>query len=95
LEGFFLTCIVQVANRRCNLCPYKRVKSKAIETEKRVAMESKQLSGMKVSDIKKLMQVPENEILGEVIRLNCTRYSNGLDVIRICTLIRQRKHKSA
>ncbi|MCA1751616.1 MAG: hypothetical protein ABR572_00795 [Cryomorphaceae bacterium] len=57
-------------------------------------METKQLSGLHVSDFKKLMRIPENEIMGEVIRLNCTRYSNGLDVIRICTLIRQRKHRT-
>lgn len=58
-------------------------------------MKTKQISGLNVSDFKKLMQIPESEIMGEVIRLNCTRYSNGLDVIRICTLIRQRKHKTA
>ncbi len=55
-------------------------------------MNREQNSGLRPGDLKKLMQVPEKDIMGEIIRLNCTRYANGLDVIRVCTLIRKRRH---
>ncbi len=61
---------------------------------KRIAMERKHPSGLRLGDLKRLMSVPESEIMGEIIRLNCTRYSNGLDVIRVCTLIRERRHQT-
>lgn len=57
-------------------------------------MNREQNSGLRPGDLKKLMQIPDSEIMGEIIRLNCTRYSNGLDVIRVCTLIRKRRHQT-
>lgn len=58
-------------------------------------MSTKLFSGLRARDYKRLMNVPESEIMGEVIRLNCTQYSNGLDVIRVCSLIRQQRHQRA
>lgn len=52
-------------------------------------MDTKQLSGLRQKDFRKLLGIPDNEVMGEIIRLNCTVYSNGLDVIRVCTLIQQ------
>jgi hypothetical protein len=52
-------------------------------------MDTKQLSGLRKKDFRKLLGIPDNEVMGEIIRLNCTVYSNGLDVIRVCTLIQQ------
>ncbi len=56
-------------------------------------MNTKLISGLKANDFKRLLQVPEHEVLGEIIRLNCTSYSNGLDVIRVCTLLRERRNQ--
>jgi hypothetical protein len=54
-------------------------------------MKSKTISGLRTSDFRKLLNIPDHEVMGEIIKLNCTEYSNGLDVIRVCNLIRQKK----
>ncbi len=51
-------------------------------------MEPSSSTGLLRQDIKRLLQTPESDLLGEIIRLNQTRYGNTLDVIRICTNIR-------
>ena len=38
-------------------------------------------SGLKQADIKHLLRTPEADLLGEIIKLNHTIYSNTLDVI--------------
>ncbi len=58
-------------------------------------MNRNNLSGLSTSDFKKLLNIPDSEVMGEIIRLNCTAYSNGLDVIRICTLIKQKRSNAA
>ncbi len=55
------------------------------------AMDTEQLAGLKKTDFRKLLKVPEKEIVGEVIRLNCTIYANSLDVIRVCNIIRMKR----
>ena len=50
-------------------------------------------SGLKKADIQHLLATPEADLLGEIIRLNHTIYSNTLDVIKVCSVIRRkRKH---
>ena len=53
------------------------------------------LAGLKKNDFNRLLQTPENELLGEIIRLNCTIYQNTLDVIKVSTQIRIRKTRAA
>jgi hypothetical protein len=52
-------------------------------------------SGLKQADLQHLLRTPESELLGEIIRLNHTIYSNTLDVIKVCTIIRQKKRRVA
>jgi hypothetical protein len=54
-------------------------------------MDTKQLSGLRKKDFAKLLGIPDSEVMGEIIRLNCTAYSNALDVIRVCTLIKEHR----
>ncbi len=56
-------------------------------------MTYREYTGLKSRDFKKLLRIPDSEILGEVIRLNCTVYSNGLDVIKVCTYIKESRIK--
>lgn len=49
--------------------------------------------GLKTRDFKRLLNVPESDIMGEIIRLNCTVYSNCLDVIKVCNFILENKQK--
>lgn len=60
-------------------------------TEKHSAMKEKCLEGLKRRDIKFLLKTPEEELVGEIIRLNCTIYQNTLDVIKVSLHIRNRK----
>ena len=55
------------------------------------AMKEKCLEGLKRRDFQFLLKTPEEELLGEIIRLNCTIYQNALDVIKVSTHIRMRK----
>lgn len=50
-------------------------------------------SGLKRADLKYLLKTPESDLIGEIIRLNHTIYSNTLDVIKVCTIIRQRRKR--
>lgn len=59
------------------------------------AMKEKCLEGLKRSDFELLLKTPENDLLGEIIRLNCTIYQNTLDVIKVSTHIRLRKTRAA
>ncbi len=58
-------------------------------------MSEKSLSALTEKDFQSLLNTPENELLGEIIRLNCTLYANGLDVIKVRTAIRLRQRKVA
>lgn len=58
-------------------------------------MKENNLAGLKQSDFKKLLSTPEHELLGEIIRLNCTIYQNTLDVIKVSSQIRIRKTRAA
>ena len=48
-------------------------------------------SGLKQADIQHLLRTPEADLLGEIIKLNHTIYSNTLDVIKVCTIIRKKR----
>jgi hypothetical protein len=52
-------------------------------------------SGLKQADIQHLLQTPEAELIGEIIRLNHTIYANTLDVIKVCTIIRKKRKRVA
>ena len=54
-------------------------------------MKEKCLEGLKRSHIKLLLKTPEEELLGEIIRLNCTIYQNALDVIKVSSHIRMQR----
>ena len=58
-------------------------------------MSEKSLSALSEKDFKTLLNIPERELLGEIIRLNCTIYANRLDVIKVTTAIRLRRKKVA
>ncbi len=54
-------------------------------------MKQMDTAGLTVQDFRRLLKVPDKEVIGEVIRLNCTLYSNSLDVIKVCTRIKTQK----
>ncbi len=54
-------------------------------------MKTATTNSLRAADLKKLLSIPEGDVLGEVIRLNCTYYGNGLDVLRVCTLVKERR----
>lgn len=58
-------------------------------------MSEKSLSALTEKDFQNLLNTPERELLGEIIRLNCTIYSNSLDVIKVCTAIRLKRRRVA
>lgn len=58
-------------------------------------MSEKSLSVLTEKDFQALLNIPERELLGEIIRLNCTIYANSLDVIKVTTAIRLRRRKVA
>lgn len=58
-------------------------------------MKQDSLEGLRQRDFNKLLKTPENELLGEIIRLNCTIYQNTLDVIKVNSQIRTRKTRVA
>ncbi len=49
------------------------------------------LEVLKKRHFKLLLNTPEEELMGEIIRLNCTIYQNALDVIKVSSHIRMRK----
>jgi hypothetical protein len=52
-------------------------------------------SGLKKSDLQHLLTTPEADLLGEIIKLNHTIYSNTLDVIKVCSVIRTKRKRVA
>jgi hypothetical protein len=54
-------------------------------------MNKNNLTGLSSRDFKKLVNTPEKELLGEIIRLNCNVYANQLDVIKVNLQIQSRK----
>ena len=54
-------------------------------------MKEKCLEGLKRRDFRFLLKTPEEELVGEIIRLNCTIYQNTLDVIKVSMHIRKRR----
>jgi hypothetical protein len=58
-------------------------------------MNEQNSSGLKQADFQHLLKTPEPELLGEIIRLNHTIYANTLDVIKVCSIIRQKKRRVA
>ena len=51
--------------------------------------------GLKSRDFKKLLKTPEQELIGEIIRLNHTIYENTLDVLKVCSAIKMKRQKVA
>ncbi|MFT4846307.1 MAG: hypothetical protein ACJAZC_002882 [Cryomorphaceae bacterium] len=50
-------------------------------------------SGLKRAHLQHLLTTPEADLIGEIIKLNHTIYSNTLDVIKVCSVIKKkRKH---
>ena len=66
-----------------------------MKIERHSAMKENCLAGLRKRDFDKLLRTPESELLGEIIRLNCTIYQNTLDVIKISSQIRVRKTRAA
>lgn len=60
-----------------------------------LTMKQKKLAGLKSKDFRRLLKVPDNEVVGEVIKLNCTIYSNSLDVLRVCSMIKMKRQSVA
>jgi hypothetical protein len=58
-------------------------------------MKQNNLAGLKMEDFRRLLKVPDNEVVGEIIRLNCTIYGNSLDVIRVSSIIKMRRKTAA
>ncbi len=58
-------------------------------------MKQNNLTGLRTRDFKKLLITPEQDLLGEIIRLNCTVYANSLDVIKVSTHILQSRSNAA
>ena len=52
-------------------------------------------SGLKQADLQHLLTTPEADLLGEIIKLNHTIYSNTLDVIKVCSVIRKKRKRVA
>ena len=73
--------------------PFTSENRKTKKTKVFYRMKDINASGLKKADIQHLLATPEADLLGEIIRLNHTIYSNTLDVIKVCSVIRRkRKH---
>lgn len=58
-------------------------------------MKQKNLSGLRKRDFEYLLKTPEEDLVGEIIRLNCTIYQNALDVVKVSMHIRKNRIRLA
>jgi hypothetical protein len=58
-------------------------------------MTAKDATILKAAHFKKLLRTPDQDLMGEVIRLNCTLYNNALDVVKVCVMVRENRQNLA
>lgn len=92
-EGFFIENLYYI--RRKIVTFFVKTLFNKSDILEHSAMKEKCLEGLKRSDFELLLKTPEKDLLGEIIRLNCTIYRNTLDVIKVSTHIRIWKTRAA
>ena len=88
-EGIFIVCDIS------GVKPFISKKRKTTRNKVFYRMKDISASGLKQADLQHLLSTPEADLLGEIIRLNHTIYSNTLDVIKVCSVIRKKRKRVA
>lgn len=58
-------------------------------------MKEKCLKVLRKRDFEYLIKTPEEDLVGEIIKLNCTFYQNALDVVKVSLHIRKNRMRTA